>query len=175
MNPVATAAIEWTRRQLSPAHAAWLQSLPYTHSLGPSLYTHANAWAPADFDYTRNTMEAERNLRACEARLVVCGHTHVAALYHAAPQRPPVHFRPQPGVAVPLMARMRWVAVIGAVGQPRDGGSAAACAVHDTGAHDLDQGTLTFLRVAYDAEAAARKVLAAGLPPVLGERLLRGT
>jgi diadenosine tetraphosphatase ApaH/serine/threonine PP2A family protein phosphatase len=131
--------------------------------------THANAWAPSDFDYTRNTMEAERNLRACDAHLVLCGHTHVAALYHVAPMRPAAHFRPVPGVAVPLSSRMRWVGVIGAVGQPRDGGSAAACAVYD-----VDQRQLTFLRVAYDAEAAARKVLAAGLPPVLAERLAKG-
>jgi predicted phosphodiesterase len=169
MNAVATAAMDWTRRQLSPEHAGWLRSLPYTHRLGDVLFTHANAWTPQDFDYTRNAMEAERNLRATDAAIVFCGHTHVAALYHAAPMRPPTHFRPLPGTTVPLVSQMRWVGVIGAVGQPRDGGSAAACAVYD-----VDQRQITFLRVAYDAGKASGKVLAAGLPASLAERLLKG-
>jgi diadenosine tetraphosphatase ApaH/serine/threonine PP2A family protein phosphatase len=83
--------------------------------------------------------------------------------------RPPTYFKPLPGAAVPLVSQMRWVGVIGAVGQPRDGGSAAACAVYD-----VDQRQITFLRVAYDAEKASGKVLAAGLPASLAERLLKG-
>ena len=49
---------------------------------------------------------------------------------------------------IPLLASRQWLAVIGAVGQPRDGDPAACYAL----LHD-EQGTLTYLRVPYDALA----------------------
>ncbi|MEO8298955.1 MAG: metallophosphoesterase, partial [Burkholderiales bacterium] len=58
----------------------------------------------------------------------------------------------------------------GSAGQPRDGNPAACWALFDTDRH-----TLTFHRVPYDAEAAAAKIIAAGLPRALGTRLLSGT
>ena len=39
---------------------------------------------------------------------------------------------------------------------------------------DLGRQTLTFHRVPYDHEATAAKIIAAGLPRALGERLLVG-
>jgi diadenosine tetraphosphatase ApaH/serine/threonine PP2A family protein phosphatase len=56
-----------------------------------------------------------------------------------------------------------------AVGQPRDGDPDAGYALLDP-----EQGTVTFRRVAYDVEAAARKIVAAGLPLRLASRLLEG-
>ena len=58
---------------------------------------------------------------------------------------------------------------VGALGQPRDGDPAACYAL----LHD-EQGTLTYLRVPYDVDAAARKIVKAGLPAPLAARLYRG-
>jgi diadenosine tetraphosphatase ApaH/serine/threonine PP2A family protein phosphatase len=57
----------------------------------------------------------------------------------------------------------------GAVGQPRDGDPRAAFAVYDAA-----DGTVTFHRVAYDIPAAQDKLIRAGLPPGLAERLAYG-
>ena len=73
------------------------------------------------------------------------------------------------GVRGELIGQRRWLAVIGAVGQPRDGIPAASY-----GLFDDDTGTLTFTRVPYDVDTAARKVRASGLPPVLALRLEQG-
>ena len=70
---------------------------------------------------------------------------------------------------MPLSAGRRWLAIAGACGQPRDGNPAAACALLDT-----DANTLTFLRVPYDHDAAAAKILAAGLPASFASRLRTG-
>jgi diadenosine tetraphosphatase ApaH/serine/threonine PP2A family protein phosphatase len=78
-------------------------------------------------------------------------------------------FRPKPGVPIPVAANRRWLALVGSVGQPRDGNPAAAYATFDT-----DAKSITFHRVPYDNEAAARKVRAAGLPEALAYRLERG-
>jgi diadenosine tetraphosphatase ApaH/serine/threonine PP2A family protein phosphatase len=78
-------------------------------------------------------------------------------------------FAPVPNNDIPLLPSRSWLAVVGAVGQPRDGIPAANYAVFDT-AHQ----TLRFLRVPYDAAAAARKVREAGLPEKLALRLEQG-
>ena len=70
---------------------------------------------------------------------------------------------------MPLIATRRWLALPGSVGQPRDGNPAACCALFDTATN-----TLTTLRVAYDHDAAARKIVAAGLPDMLAKRLVEG-
>ena len=63
----------------------------------------------------------------------------------------------------------RWVLVIGAVGQPRDGNPDACYALHDD-----EAATLTYVRVRYDIDTAANKIKAAGLPPRLAARLAFG-
>jgi diadenosine tetraphosphatase ApaH/serine/threonine PP2A family protein phosphatase len=80
-----------------------------------------------------------------------------------------VAFHPRPGVAIPVGAHRRWLALVGSVGQPRDGNPAAAYATFDTEAR-----MLTFHRVPYDNRSAARKVREAGLPERLAYRLERG-
>jgi len=57
----------------------------------------------------------------------------------------------------------------GAVGQPRDGDPRAAFGLLDT-----DSRTLTVVRVEYDVAAAQAKIIAAGLPEVLAQRLAIG-
>jgi diadenosine tetraphosphatase ApaH/serine/threonine PP2A family protein phosphatase len=58
---------------------------------------------------------------------------------------------------------------VGSVGQPRDGNPDASYVVYDD-----ETTTARLLRVHYDRERAAEKILKAGLPPVLAERLLVG-
>jgi diadenosine tetraphosphatase ApaH/serine/threonine PP2A family protein phosphatase len=169
MSADALAAIEWTRRRLDTHRVAFLAHRPLRATLDDMLFVHANAWAPEDWGYVRGPVEAERSLRRCDERLSFCGHTHVPALYHMSPDKPPSRFTPVPGKEIPLSASRRWLAVIGSVGQPRDGNWAACYALLDTSPLRL-----TLHRVPYDADAAARKIRAAGLPERLAARLLIG-
>ena len=57
----------------------------------------------------------------------------------------------------------------GSTGQPRDGDPRAAYAIYDTGAQ-----VVTYYRAAYDVASAQRKIQAAGLPPILADRLAVG-
>ena len=57
----------------------------------------------------------------------------------------------------------------GSVGQPRDGDARAAYAIAD-----LERKVVTLYRVAYPIEAAQKKILDAGLPPMLAYRLGMG-
>jgi len=72
-------------------------------------------------------------------------------------------------VPIPLPRHRRWLTVVGAVGQSRDGDPAAAYAMLDT-----ERSELTHFRVPYDVEATANAILLAGLPAALATRLLKG-
>jgi diadenosine tetraphosphatase ApaH/serine/threonine PP2A family protein phosphatase len=169
MNEVAQEAIEWTRTRLSAAQRDFLRDLPLIARDDKRLFVHADAFDPAGFRYIRAAHDAARSLEAVADAQVFCGHVHVPALYHMAPNARIGGFTPVSGVEVPLLARWRWLAVLGSVGQPRDHNPDACYSLLDD-ARD----TLTCVRVHYDVEAAARKIRAAGLPLALSMRLEQG-
>ncbi len=173
MSSPAEVALEWTRNQLGPAHRAFLAALPIAHEEEGLLCVHADAAAPFRWSYVTDAEDAARSLRATESHLTACGHVHKPALYNvpvvAGRAAKTTAFRPVAGVPVPLLPRRRWLAVVGSVGQPRDGNPAAAYALFDAA-----RGEITTFRVAYDIEAAAGKIRAAGLPAMLADRLAWG-
>lgn len=169
MNDDAMTAIEWTRRQLTEDQREFLKRLPLTVEDSDRLYVHASAASPAAWDYVLDERAAARSLMATDAAVTFCGHTHLPALFHMTGAARIAAFDPDPGVAIPLTQQRRWIAVIGAVGQPRDLNPAACYALYDDGPREL-----TYLRVPYDVDTAARKIRDAGLPSFLAVRLALG-
>jgi diadenosine tetraphosphatase ApaH/serine/threonine PP2A family protein phosphatase len=169
MNEYARAAIEWTHRQLDPAAIVFLNALPLSVAEDDRLFVHSEASAPGGWVYITDAPSAERSLRATGARITICGHVHRPQLYHMSSSKPPVFFLPRSATPIPLVGNRKWLAVLGAVGQPRDQNPAAAYAVIDTESNEI-----TYLRVAYDIEKAAAKIHAAGLPQMLAARLFIG-
>jgi len=170
MHEDARAAVAWTRSRITPAQREFLSGLPLSRENAQSLFVHANAWEPGGWEYLATSADARRSLDANPCRLTFCGHLHVPALFHQGAGGRVAEFTPVAGVGIPLGVHHRWLAVLGAVGQPRDGNPAAGYAIHDPGRKQL-----TFHRVPYDAPAAARKILEAGLPAWFGSRLETGS
>lgn len=169
LNGIAREAIRWTRARLQPDHRRFLSNLPLVHEEGDVLYVHANAYAPGNWDYMSGPMEASRHFMRATNRITFCGHVHVPMLYHMSTTGKVAAFTPVADNDIPLLPTRSWLAVIGAVGQPRDGIPAANYAIYDT-AHQ----NLRYLRVPYDSATAARKVREAGLPEKLAQRLEQG-
>lgn len=168
MNIPSRDAIYWTRRQLQPRHQDFLSGLPVSATLASALLVHASADRPAAWTYVSDERQAGRSLEATNARLVCCGHVHTQHLYYTAAAAVKSH-PPTADVAIPLSRQRRWLAIVGSAGQPRDGNPAAAYALLDTASAEL-----RFFRVPYDHDAAARKIVAAGLPERLALRLIHG-
>lgn len=169
MSPLAKEALDWTRAQLGEAQTAFLSSLPMTAEAEDLLFVHASANRPDAWNYVTSGLTAVPSFRACKARVILCGHVHVPLLvgrYTGGFVRAQAI---RPGQPIRLLPSRRWLAVVGSVGQPRDGVAHAAWALVDT-----ERAELTFRRTPYDVDSAAQKVRDAGLPEELALRLLMG-
>ncbi len=170
MNMAARKAAAWTREVLLPEHRAFLAGLPFQVRNEALYLVHGSAAAPEKHVYVTDARAASASLAlAGGATWVVCGHVHEQALYYTVGGRRPLPFKPVPGVAIPVPGHRQWLAIAGSSGQPRDGNTAACYAMLD-----VARAVMTFHRVPYDWETAARKILAAGLPERLAVRLQKG-
>jgi diadenosine tetraphosphatase ApaH/serine/threonine PP2A family protein phosphatase len=182
-NYLARQAIAWTAAALTPDNRAWLAALPQGPTRVDPLVEICHG-SPFDEDtYIFDDLDATRALRAARAPLCLFGHTHVPAAYRLGAPDPRAETRsardegemrmigPPRGARfrLALDADARYLVNCGAVGQPRDGDPHAAFGLFDT-----DERSLTVLRVPYDVAAAQAKIIAAGLPEVLAQRLAVG-
>jgi diadenosine tetraphosphatase ApaH/serine/threonine PP2A family protein phosphatase len=169
MNAEAQAAIEWTRGRLSAPQRRFLAELPLTLQDEDRLYVHSEASSPAKWRYVRSTQDAARSLQATSAHVTFCGHIHQPGLYSMSSAAKMTSFVPSSDVPVQLSGGRQWLAVLGSVGQPRDGNPAAAFAMFDT-----ETSEITYCRVPYDVETAAARIRDNGLPLWLADRLSAG-
>jgi diadenosine tetraphosphatase ApaH/serine/threonine PP2A family protein phosphatase len=169
MNAEAQAAIEWTRGRLSTAQRRFLAELPLVLQDEDRLYVHSEASNPPRWRYVQNTTDAARSIAATAVHATFCGHIHRPALYSMSVTAKMTSFVPTSDVPVQLLPGRRWLAVLGSVGQPRDGDPAASFAMFDTATREI-----TYCRVPYDVETAAMRIRDNGLPHWLADRLKAG-
>lgn len=169
MHAEAREVIDWTRGQLQSEQLAWLDALPLTARRGSMLFVHASAHEPQRWEYVTGLEQAERSLRASDSRMVCSGHVHTPALYRRADDGSMAALAPRDAARVAIAPQHQYLVIPGSVGQPRDGNCAACYALYDDQAREL-----MYFRVAYDHGAAARRVIAAGLPIVFAMRLVEG-
>ena len=190
-NRQARAALEWTRSQLSPAHLAYLRGLRHRVHIAPGVIgVHGTLDAPASFDYhfheradgnglilTESLAGTFSAMTPFNAKACLCGHSHLPVVFFADGNPVRLNFGNLPSFSVSHYGE-RFVACVGAVGQPRGAATRAdgrpipdaykACYVV------MDEEMITFRRVDYDVETTAAKIFAnPALPDDLVCRLLR--
>ena len=169
MNADAQAAIDWTRARLSAAHRQFLAELPMSVEDEDRLYVHSDASSPTRWRYVQSAPDAARSMIATTAQVTFCGHIHRPALYSLSATAKMTSFIPTSNAPVQLLRGRQWLVVAGSVGQPRDGDPAASFLTFDTRTREV-----TYCRVPYDVETAARRIRDNGLPPWLAQRLILG-
>ena len=154
-NPYAREAVRWHQRVMKSENLEFLRRLPvrqlFTDDTGRSyLLIHGSPRAPLDEYLFPWFPESEFRAVLSYVRQddLIVGHTHVQMLVEIGGRR---------------------IINPGGVGQPRDGDWRAAYAFLDT-----EKGEVIFKRVEYDVQEAARKIIEAGLPRFLAERLYEG-
>ncbi len=166
MNEVAAEAIEWTRRHVDERYREAIRSR-FRLSVEEESYVaaHGSPHRPEEWVYLLSPLEAGQAFLSEGFRVCFVGHTHSPAAFDSGGGRLP--FAEDAPIA--LEEGSRYIFNPGSVGQPRDGDPRAAFLLYDTKA-----GTVTLRRCAYDIEAEAKDIIAAGLPAVLAERLYLG-
>lgn len=168
-NYLARHAITWTTNTLTPERRQWLAALPQGPTIIDDLVEICHG-APFDEDvYIFDDLDAMRALRVARRPLCLFGHTHVVAGYQVTGEMQGVGDIHGTLIQIPRDGGARFLINCGAVGQPRDGDPRAAYGMLDSSAR-----TLSLARVEYDVSAAQAKIVAAGLPEVLAQRLAVG-
>lgn len=168
-NPMALAAARWTTERLSSASRFFLEALPTgpVDVDGAFVICHGS---PRDEDaYIFSDYDAYLNFTFSDASVCFFGHSHIPSLFTLQPHGIRVEVMRGEREKVRLKRDCRYLINPGSIGQPRDRNPDAAFALYDT-----DDRTVTFERVRYDVEKAREKIHRAGLPGMLGDRLLMG-
>lgn len=170
-NTNARQAAAWTAGVLTTPNRRYLERL----EAGPKVVADGVAichGSPADEDeYLFTEAEATSAMEHVPARVTFFGHSHVPCLFEKAPDSygaVGVLLRGS-RIVVDLDPQRVYLVNPGSVGQPRDRDPRAAYALYDS-----TTGRLTLYRVPYDIDGARRRIVAAGLPTVLGDRLVHG-
>ncbi len=163
-NPAAAEAVNWTRKQLTEDDRQWLRDLKYSRMVTNFTIVHATLDGPQRWGYVFDKLAAAASLTYQNTSVCFFGHTHVpVAFMKDSMVRGGTYskFKTEPG--------KKYFVNVGAVGQPRDNNPKSAYVVYDTA-----DGTIELRRLDYDIAAAQKKILAAGLPERLAERLAYG-
>jgi len=171
-NPIAKAAIDWTRAQLQPEQLAWLTALPPGPFATDGIVLIHGAFQDED-EYVFTPAQALEGLLDSSAEVTFFGHTHHQGGFSYQDNNLEVlQIRPRPSerfAALRIEAGRRYLLNPGSVGQPRDGDPRAGFAIAD-----LEHQTVEFWRVPYDISSVQERMHAAGLPEPLIHRLTVG-
>jgi len=168
-NPIAAAAIQWTKNTLNKKHLHLLQGL----AKGPMI-VHKNITichgAPFDEDYyIFGEFDAVEAFGYFETPVCFFGHTHFPFIYMEKEQTVEGTFIQEWPFEIKLEKGARYLINPGSVGQPRDRDPRAAYAIYDS-----ESRKIKFYRLAYDITRSQKKIMAANLPSALAERLSLG-
>lgn len=171
-NPVARAAVEWTRSQLLPENVRYLQSLPGGPvEIDGVALVHGAVEDEDEYVFTAD--QALAGLLASRQPLTFFGHTHIQGGFSYDGARiERVQSSPRPGknfAIISLESKTRYLLNPGSVGQPRDGDPRAAFAIVD-----LEKQKVEFWRTPYDIPAVQERMERAGVPEALVLRLAFG-
>ena len=164
-NAYAREAVLWTRKRLSTEEMGFLEGLELTAVLDDEVsVVHGSLNFPEMFDYIQTSYDAHLSLQALTTPVCFLGHSHVPVTFV---QGQTVSYTLDP--VIQIKEGERALVNVGSVGQPRDEDPRAAYAVYDS-----ETRTVEVKRIEYAVEDAGKKILDAGLPEILAERIKYG-
>jgi predicted phosphodiesterase len=163
-NPLAEAAINWTREHLTIEDKEWLRALPLIQQVHGFTIVHASLDMPEQWGYVFNSLDAVASFTYQQTKVCFFGHTHVAGAFVRDD-----HVTKVKADQLTIEETKKYFINVGSVGQPRDGDwRAAYCIYH------IENNVVEQRRVEYDLPTTQRKIIQAGLPQPLADRLELG-
>ena len=168
-NHLARQAIAWTAATLTPSNREWLAAVQQGPVVIDDLVEICHG-SPFDEDvYIFDDLDARRAIRVQRRPLCLFGHTHVPAVFRFESDLEALGPPRGPRFRVTMDEEAKYLVNCGAVGQPRDGDPRASYGMLET-----ESRTVSVIRVGYDVAGAQAKIVGAGLPEVLAQRLAVG-
>ncbi len=165
-NPFAREAVDWTARELDKKSKDTLLMTTADTLYDGIHLAHSTPMEPEDWRYILSSKEAIDNYEYIKSNVCFVGHSHQPLIieYNDADD-----FSVYREVSRALDPGKKYIVNIGSVGQPRDA-IPDSCWV----LYDLAGNTVNYHRVPYDIAAVQAKMVRAGLPKYLIERLSLG-
>jgi predicted phosphodiesterase len=163
-NPLAEEAINWTREQLTAEDKQWLRELKMVRQVRDFTVVHATLDTPHKWGYVFNQLDAAASFNYQHTQVCFYGHTHAPRAYIRDTSVKTVvldKMQVEPG--------KKYFVNVGSVGQPRDGDWHAAYCLYYP-----DRQLVELRRIEYDIWTAQDKIVDAGLPQRLADRLALG-
>jgi len=166
-NYEAKQAILWTTKNLNNSSQEYLSSLPEEIILGDEiLAVHGSPLNPV-WEYVLDSETASIIFKKYHYRIFLVGHTHLAGYFSFDEDNEKIEYTDlKNGGSIEIKKDKRYIINCGSVGQPRDGNPQASY-----GIYDLDRQRLIINRISYPVYITQKKILNAGLPKILAERL----
>lgn len=163
-NPFAKDALLWTSERLSEREINYLAGLKLIEREDNFIMVHASLNNPREWGYILNTFDAAINFELQVDQICFVGHSHGPVVYMKKD-----NFISGHRFVSKIESGCQYIVNVGSVGQPRDGDYRASYVIYD-----LELQTLKLRRVEYDVAKAQKKILDAGLPEILADRLSIG-
>jgi len=164
MNPVAAQALTWTRDQLTAEQREFLARMRMVRQVEDFTIVHSTLDQPNVWNYVTNKFDAMSNFSYQFTQVCFHGHTHVPRVFTRGARVQEV--KPE---SIAIEDGMKYFINAGSVGQPRDGDWRASYCIYD-----MEKKVIYFRRLEYDIKTTQQKILDAGLPEALANRLADG-
>jgi predicted phosphodiesterase len=168
-NQVALAAAQWTADRLTGANLRYVRELPE----GPIEVATGLAichGSPLDEDtYVFSDVDAFEIFSSYSTAVTFFGHTHIPSLFSLNGRRLGVTALRGTRGTIVLEPGARYLLNPGSIGQPRDRDPRASFMTYDS-----DRRVVHWYRIPYPVSAAQKRILKAGLPHTLADRLALG-
>jgi diadenosine tetraphosphatase ApaH/serine/threonine PP2A family protein phosphatase len=160
-------ALYWTRKQLTAENFEWLFGLPYTYEYDNLGFYHSAPIMPSGFFYVVRNEDAQAHLKVYDRlkEFNFVGHSHLTTQFLLGPKR----VKDASDKAVSAQPDKKWIINVGSVGQPRDRDNRACFGIFDT-----DEQTFEHIRLDYDIDASASRIVRSGLDEKFAKRLYVG-
>src|SRR5580658_2676510 len=139
----------------------FLRALPLQRPVNSFTVVHSTLDQPNRWGYVFSCLEAESSFQYQKTNICFFGHTHVPHVFIRDTKVHEFFYK-----KIDIQPEKKYFVNVGSVGQPRDGDWRSAYVIYDSGSN-----TIELRRLPYDLAKAQAKIMNAGLPARLAERL----